>query len=515
MAKIKDNLAVYVAGLVVIVMITFPYILANYLAGDYYAFNGFLLNPIDGNSYLSKMYQGFLGNWRFVLPYTADPGKGAYLFLFYIGLGHLVRVTGIPSIVIFHFFRIIGCITLLITLWWFFGSLFQEKQDRKMAFIIAALGSGMGWLLLPLGIMTSDFWVAEAYPFLSSFANPHFPISLSLLLIIIKPPLNERNSVKNLIWKGISSFALSLINPFGIVIVLVIYGGFTCWLIIKKKRLTSIFLRGLVIAISGLPFVIYDIWVTRIDPILSVWNTQNKTPSPMVWDLIFSLSPLIFLSILGIYRMIKNAQESTRNILILLVIWLGLGLALLYLPFNLQRRFMFGIYIPIAGLATYGLKSYTNDSVKKYRFSMLLILIAILPTNLIILMADYSGMQNHDPQIYLSIQENDALDWIKSNTDQDAVIVCSPGMGLYIPAYTGRRVVYGHPYETTWAEKKEVAVRNFYHDNFTQQEQNEFLIENNASYILIGEREQLIGNPTISGNWTLVYQSERLAIYRI
>ncbi len=61
-----------------------PFLAGQILAGNGHVFGGFLLNPLDGNSYLAKMRLGLEGEWRFRLPYTAEPGEGAYLFLFYI-----------------------------------------------------------------------------------------------------------------------------------------------------------------------------------------------------------------------------------------------------------------------------------------------------------------------------------------------------------------------------------------------------------------------------------------------
>src|SRR4030066_298815 len=64
------------------ILITLPYLWAAQAAGQDFDFGGMLLNPMDGNSYLAKMYQGWQGNWQFRLPFTADPGEGAYFFLY-------------------------------------------------------------------------------------------------------------------------------------------------------------------------------------------------------------------------------------------------------------------------------------------------------------------------------------------------------------------------------------------------------------------------------------------------
>ena len=71
-------------GILAIALISVPYLIAFIGGNEQWEFGGFLLNPIDGHSYLAKMQQGFRGNWKFVLPYSSEPGTGAYLFLFFI-----------------------------------------------------------------------------------------------------------------------------------------------------------------------------------------------------------------------------------------------------------------------------------------------------------------------------------------------------------------------------------------------------------------------------------------------
>ncbi len=97
-----------------ILLITLPYLIAMGKAGESYVFNGFLLNPIDGNSYLAKMYQGWAGQWQFTLSFSAEINQGSYLFLFYIFLGHVARWLGLSLIVTFHLARIAGSIVLSI-----------------------------------------------------------------------------------------------------------------------------------------------------------------------------------------------------------------------------------------------------------------------------------------------------------------------------------------------------------------------------------------------------------------
>jgi len=500
---------------IVILLITLPYFFATTNAGENFIFNGFLLNPIDGNTYLAKMYQGWSGKWRFELPYTAEPGEGVFINLFYISLGHFARTFNLSLVFVFHLFRILGSIALLKTIWWFFGVNNPKKYTRRIAFTIAAIGSGMGWTLVPFGYLTSDFWVAEAYPFLSSYANPHFPIGMTLMLIILYPDYDRDLRAKGIAIRGGASFLLSIINPFCVVIALMVFGGLIFWLAFKKIKIGNLCLRWLIVAISGLPFIIYYIWITKTHPILAIWNDQNITTSPEIWDLIISISPLFILCIVSFLKVIRRNANPNSNYLTMLAIWIVLGLIIIIVPFNLQRRFMTGLYIPLSGFAAYGLESFISNSSRRYWLTLTSLLFLILPTNLIIILGGIGVIRNHDSQIYLSSHEGETLRYINAELEQDSVIVCSPSMGLFIPAYTGRRVIYGHPYETTWAEKKEFEVNEFFKNSLTENQKENFLSENNAQYVLIGPREREIGEVNISMKWDLVFHTEGIELYRV
>ena len=95
-----------VLAFILLACIGLPYVFAVLVSGKDYVFNGFLLNFGDGNSYLAKMYEGWNGSWRFTLPYTAEPGQGGYIFLFYLFLGHLARWLGLPLLIVYHAARL-------------------------------------------------------------------------------------------------------------------------------------------------------------------------------------------------------------------------------------------------------------------------------------------------------------------------------------------------------------------------------------------------------------------------
>jgi len=494
---VKNNKTLLLFSFFYIALISLPYVFAFVTAGKEYVFGGFLLNPIDGNTYLAKMYQGWSGEWKFTLPYTAEKGTGTYLFLFYLGLGHISRILQLPLVTTFHLARVAGAVYLLIAMMKYLQTIFINQQTILWrVFLLAVLGSGVGWLAIPAGQFTSDFWVAEAYPFLSAYATPHFAIGLALLLTILR--LSQKSwSIKHGIILTILSFLLAIIQPFGIVIAVLIQIGMSVvglwrektW---RWKRLLPLALGG------GLP-LIYQYWVIQADPLLAAWNAQNITSTPPVWDLILSFSPALFLAL---YAVIKKMDRENLQ---LPIIWMVAALLLLVFPFNLQRRFMLGMYVPVAILAGYALMGLDINGFKKGW--MALFLVSIL-TNILVVVAGIFGSLQKEPAIFLTQDEFAALQWIRLHTEPYAVILASPEMGRFIPAHTGRRVLYGHPFETVDAAKQERIVLEYYAGDANELQPVEF------EYVFFGPREREIGRNEVWSESEIVFQSETVIIFR-
>jgi hypothetical protein len=449
-------------GVLVCVLTFGPTMLAVISGPPDYVFGGFLLNPIDGATYLAKMFQGWQGDWKFTLPYTPVPGQGAYINLFYIFLGHLARVSHLPLLSVFHLARLVAVVTLLFSLYNFLEKSLTIPRWHGPAFVFAALASGMGWLAIPFGGFTADFWVAEMYPFLSAYTTPHFALGLALLLWIVTPESNAIPGSGRFPWMyALAAFVLALVAPFGIVIALIVLGSRLAWELwpfsLGKVR---ILLQSRVfwVFFAGGPVLLYDLWVIRVNPVLAGWNAQNITASPPIWDLALSLSPFLWLAIPGAIRTIKLRNVSGMT----LVFWAGLGLLLVYLPFSLQRRFLMGLFVPFVALAIIGLESLSGESKSRLNLYAVIVFGLAIPTNLVVLLTALYGIQTQDPLLYMTKAEVMAFQWIRSNTPEDALVLAAPQTGLWIPAQTGRRVVYGHPFESLRADAAEREVKLFY-----------------------------------------------------
>jgi hypothetical protein len=500
------NVKKIILVIIFVAIISIPYLSAAQQSGINYRFSGFLINVQDGNSYLAKMQEGWSGSWSFTLPYTADPGAGTSIFLFYIFLGHVARWLGIPLIWMYHIARVIFAVLLAGLVIEFFQAIHQGKG--LWGATLALLGGGLGWVVFATGTLTSDYWVAEAYPFLSAYTNPHFSLGLALLLGAFW--LNEKSGWLPVLGLFAASLLLAVLQPFGVVILLVVLIGraLLAWPSFHQQEWIKIIAAGL----GGGPWLVYQYWVILNHPVLKIWNAQNITTSPSVLDLLLSFSPALLLALAGVWSLWKNPQQPYRR---LLLAWFCLGWALVYLPFGLQRRFMLGLYLPTAALAFIGYLWLAQRRPVLWRRVFTAVIILSLPTNLTILMAGLWGGQSHNPAIYLRTDEAQALGWINEKAPANAVVLASPEMSIFIPAQTGRRVIYGHPFETANAQVEKEKVESFFSGKLSEQAAKDFLKQDKVSYILYGEREKGLGTVTWLETLPLVYQNGSEQIYAV
>jgi hypothetical protein len=91
------------------------------------------------------------------------------------------------------------------------------------------------------------------------------------------------------------------------------------------------------------------------------------------------------------------------------------------------------------------------------------------------------------------------------------VVLAGPDTGLYIPARTGLRVLYGHPFETVNAQAEREAVEGFFRG---EKDPAQFLPARRIEFIFYGPRERLLGPlPELPAGWRAVFAVGGVTVY--
>jgi hypothetical protein len=509
--------------LALVIASSLPYLIAWAATPEGAHFTGLVFNPQDGNSYVAKMRQGLAGSWSFRLPYTPELHDGAPVYLFYLFLGHVARWTGLPLIALYHAARVTGGAAMLLAFYALACHLSDDVGERRVMFLLAALGSGLGWLVGLFGLMTSDLWVPEAFPAYALLANAHFPLAMGLMVGIANcgiagnRRLHANGEKRGWLWglgMAAAAVALGVIQPFGLVAV---FGGLGVMVAARVVRERAVPWRAVAwIAVAGaaaLPYPLYMQAALRADPVLAEWNAQNVTLSPPVWDWALSYGLVLALAVLGCFFAARRGSDGDW----LLLGWVLVTLVGMYMPrLPLQRRLSLGLGVPLGLLAGVGWWRAVRPRVKARRRGLSQGLVvpfcALTPVFLVlmVLLAAQAG----NPWFYLGEGEWAALAWLRDEGRPDAVVLCAPETGLFVPAWAGQRVVYGHPFETVDAERRKAQVEAYWAGEMSAAERELFLRENRVGYVLIGPRELGIGEPG-SEIGELVFEAEDVRVYEV
>jgi hypothetical protein len=502
-----------------------PYLYAYLVAPDDMQFTGLLSNPIDGNSYLAKMRQGAQGKWLFHLPYTSEDHDGAFIFTYYLFLGRLSALLGLPLILTYHLARVVNSLILLFVAYCFLSLFSLDERSRRAAFLLIGLSSGLGWLAVPFNFLTPDLWVPEAITFYSIFANPHFPLAVALMLLIfafVLVPLQAESEDGQLdawlpvgrgsILAGLSSLLLGIVQPFCVVTVYSVLGGYFVLCLLKERRLPWPEIRkGMVAGAVTAAIIAYDYYVYTFNPVLHAWSEQNVTLSPPPWEYAIAYGLILALAVGGAVLALRRRSKAD----FFLLAWVIVNGLLLYAPFSLQRRLVTGLHIPLCVLAAIALPRHVSPRFSPSRRTLILgtIIVLTVPSNLLVMVTLMTGAAQRDSHLYLYRDEAEAMAWLEENTQSTDIVLASPEMGLFIPAWAGNRVLYGHPFETIKAKEKKALVEAFFREGIGGQAEREIARLYRPAYLFYGPRERELGGLVSDhGMLTIVYQSESVTI---
>lgn len=509
-------------SLLILLLSCGPYLLATWAAPDGWEFGGFLVNPQDGHSYLAKMRQGADGNWLFQLTYTPEPHQGAFIFTFYLALGHLAALTHLPLIYMFHLARLLSGLLLLGVAFWFIARVTPRVGERRLAFVFLLTSSGLGWLGALFGAFPIDLWIPEAFVPYSLYANPHFCLGMALMLLLFGRVAwpEDHQGLKGrvwsgLLWPGLAALALGLILPFALLAVWAVLAVFLGWLYVTERRIPWPHLwPAASVVIFSAPVVLYDYWVSTVNPVLAGWGAQNVTAAPRVLDLALGYGLLGLLAVAGGWLVGRSRSRPERGEWLVLI-WAVTTLVLVYLPFELQRRLINGLHIPLSILAAIGLRRWLAGAPLRLRYRRLLttavVTVGALGT-LFVWSVPLLAVWRESPAsgstalLFIRRDELAAFTWLDGQAAPDDVVLASPRLGMFVPSQTGARAYYGHPFETIEAAKKRSMAEAFYRGDVAE-------VQPPADFVIYGPSEQALGRPSSLSTWTVRFSRGEVLIY--
>jgi hypothetical protein len=509
---------------VIVAASTSPY-LAGYLAQtSQMRFDGAVLDTADYHSHLAKMWQGYRGHWRYRLLFTPENHRGAYLQTFYVALGHLARVSSVRVPAIYQAARVGFAFLMLLTIYRFTAHFAASVRVRRTAFLLATVASGLGWMkeivarTPPGGVSPMSFWLLDGYTYLSLLTFPHFSLAITLLLAIFS--LLVRRPEGPLPVEGVTaallSVGLGIIHPYMLLVAdltPVLY-----WVVagFGTRRMWKGSLAVAAMCVLQLPLLAYDLWVFRSRPIFAAWSAQNVTLSPSLGVYGWGYGLLLILALVGALGRDRLGRRDSA----FLFLWIGLVAVLIHLPWNLQRRFLEGLQVPLGLLAGVGLVQL-SESVAQLQRRRELLQVAVVSLaavgNLYITAGLTIAAATHAPALFWRDDFLAGVEWLGQNSSWEETVLSAPQTGSLIPAAIGHRVVIGHGMETIKYAEKQAHVARFFSESVSNADRLALIDEWGVRWVFYGpEERKLDGFDPESTKWLVpVFRTGSVIIYRV
>jgi len=515
----------------IVLLASMPYIVGTAAEPPGTAFVGFTYNIDDACVYSSWVRQIADGSLLIRNQFTSEPQHALQFNLFFLVLGLLSRTTHLSPAAVLHLARIVLGVGLLMLVWRFSERFLPDPVERLLVVPVVGLASGLGWLLPGIGHHQGpvDLWQPEAITFLSIYLNPLFLAGLILMLSSFHflYRMKETGSWRDALLAGIALLILGNVHTYDAATVGAVWSVYLLAKIIYARRIPwrVIGLSAAAAAVALLS-IAYQLYLYEHEEVFRL-RVESLAPSPAFWAYLMGFGLLLVLASAGGWVALRQRRGA-----LLLVVWAIVGFALPYAPVAQQRKLVMGLHIPLAVLASIAIAALARRVGPKYGGIVTILLIAaMVPSNLLFMARDIKllGESTTAPRFspYLEFSELRAMQWLRTHTKPEDVVLAFPDVALFVPAVAGNRVYYGHWSETPAYGRKLNEWLQFARASSSDEWRREFLRRSGARYIVYFSHPARVTIPLDEVNSTpaadlrsapylkVAFEAGETAVYRV
>lgn len=517
----RDIVWVLVVSILILVLSSIPTWTGYRAQTPTLRFRGTFFDSQDYSAHIAMMEAGAHGQWTYQFRFTTEPMHSAYVRIFYIALGHVSYWIGLDAERTFELARWLLGFAALASLYWLMSRIFENRFWIWIAFLLASLGSGLGWLQLILGgtstqITPVDFWFIDGYVFFGLALFPHyafvtagFCLTLGLWLDFLKKP-----ATGNIIWIIVITVLVQFANPIAFATVDAAFMGAALFIWWNDRKINTNHLVGLTaLALSQTPILVYNMLAFSHDPLWSQYTSQHQTLSPPPDYYLWGFAPLI---LFALYGMACGFREKS-SYLGACILWIVAAFILSYSPLYTQRRFLLDLTIPLAILATEGwirlLETRRREGLGRLAVGKTLAILFVFFASLSSIQLSLGRavyVQTHPADLFYPAPLDAAALWLRSNAAYNDIVLASGPTSQVLAQKAGVRVYSGHEMETLNYETKQASVEAFYQGDLPE------LASPPVKWVISGPQEKALGPgfgplPTLQ----LVYEAPQLKIFKV
>jgi hypothetical protein len=467
-----------------------PLAIASWQIPTASVFTGYLVIARDAFVYQALWRAGWSGAWLFHPLYSGEPQPGILIYPWYLWTGHVVGALSGPWL--YHTLRLAAGAALLRAIWSLTATFYRPSPVRRWAFLLAALGGGVGAFLplnahlgpLPLRATESLVSGTSAADILSM--APHLAWAAALLCWVFTACLRwTRVPDRRWLAGGLAALiGLELIYPQLAMLAIATMLG---WAMLRRRRRGLLFAEAATLAAA--PYLVYLAWAHARVPSAFI-GIGATAQVPFHFDVgdpfgFVVLSHLVATALIAVAIVMRRL----RGDLFLPAVWIVVVTAFMFVPFarTIVGRSYLASSIPFGILAAAGLVAFLRRLPRGpwRRRGLLLALAGSSLFGIVSLVEPYAiaGLQLDPRAEYERQGEAAVLQWLAPRSTAQDLVLTTYLDGVFVPAQTNARAYVGHPDQTVdVVAKADAAVAYF--SSWDVSERDAFLRSNGIDYVL-------------------------------
>jgi len=449
-----------------------------------HSFTGYVVIGVDAPVYVAAWRQGWAGAWLFHAMYTSEPVPPVLLYPWYVWTGHLVGALAGPWL--YHLTRMAAGAALLLATYALAAELFRPRRLRRLAFVLAALGGGIGPLLGstaqvgPVPVRATEMLVSGTSAADLVSMAPHLPWASALLCLIFTFALRYRKA------PSVRMFGAALAAQLGLGL---IYPQLALIAVVVLAGLAVLHRAWPLLALSGAAGAVLAPYAGYLG-VVALHTPASLRPLRFTFDLGDPLGFLVLSHLIAtVLILVAFARRPLPQALWLPALWIGAMTVFMFTPgiAPWMGRTFLASSVPF-GLMAAGALVVLRRRIGGRAGRRRLVALSLAGSSLFGLyslahpFAIAAGRLDAAAE-YERTGEAQLLAWVAPRTTAETVILTIYLDGLFVPAQTQARVYAGHPDQTIDAERKARLALDFF-DRWAAADRHTFLRMNGISYVL-------------------------------
>lgn len=468
------------------------------------------LLPADTPVYYSYIRQVQDGGWALRDWYTAEPQHVGTINLLWLAVGWLGKLLHLTPPVTFHVSRVLLGAPLLVALYWAGAQWLKQREERLAAWLLM-LSGGIGIILVPFLPLAEyldrgagyrfpvDLWMPWGYPSLTLGQSPHLVASwlLQVLACVLAFRAIQRRDLRAGLIAGLVAAVWINFHPYHWPVLLLIPAVWFAlrWVIERRPPLwvwpyVAPLFAGTALSLG------YHRWLLAASPVVAERALQNVSRLPGWPYVLAGLGMVAPLALLNLWRQRRQFDAATTW----LVAWVATAVLLMLLSTQFQARYLQGIFVPLAVLSAPPLvQLYRRISQRPIALIAAGAAFVALAYGSPVALAwrDITSYRRWPARVYFPQTFFAAAEFVRRTVPPGNPVVASHDSALFLPAYAGRVVYFGHGDETVDSAAKRLVVEQFYTTSDST-ERKAILQRIGANYVWYGWFERALHGPDLS-----------------